>query len=405
MGRMRLAKSYVVMAMIPAALHRYAAVPGMRSVASIFTVSRLVIYTMVVVSLRLVPAHVPIADIKLIRLSQSPPALAGFDRWDAVYYEHIVAHGYDLEHSVFFPLYPLLTKIASLIVPNLFIAGVTVSLVSLFLALVYLYRLTVREYGERAGGWAVFYLAFAPETIVFSSMYAEGLFVLLVVATFYHARRSQWVRAALLGALASATRNTGVLLSLSLTLEVLQQQWAAIPVNTMSSFIGRDVWQMLRRSWRGLLAAAFVPVGLLAYMAYSAFVLHDPLAFVHAENRLWGRALSLEWLKYLLPSPPIRVAQLIDLLVTIILIPLVAMTVLRMRPMYGVYTLFSFVIMLCSGGLNYTAMTRYALALVPLFMLLGRWSARREMVLLITVVSVSLSLCIAFLFSHWYGPA
>jgi hypothetical protein len=61
-------------------------------------------------------------------------------------------------------------------------------------------------------------LAFSPMAFFFSAVYSESLFLALSVGCIYLARRGRWGLACGLGALAAASRNTGVLLVVPLAL-------------------------------------------------------------------------------------------------------------------------------------------------------------------------------------------
>ncbi len=120
----------------------------------------------------------------------APPILWGLLRWDSLHLAHIVQYGYDRGRTPFFPLYPLLVKGLSLLVGNVFVAGLLLSHVALVVALFYLYALAQDMYDAATARRAVFYLATAPAAVFFSAMYKESLFVALATATLYHARKS-----------------------------------------------------------------------------------------------------------------------------------------------------------------------------------------------------------------------
>ena len=156
-------------------------------------------------------------------------------RWDAAWYLVIAHYGYrpDLgaftsSRTAFFPLYPLgLGTIARAGVPPI-AAGVLLSVAALALALYGIHRLTTLELGPSgvAGrAWsgldgaevarlAVLVTAFAPMAFFFSAVYSESLYMALSVGVFLCARRGRWAWVGVLGALATATSSTGVVLLL-----------------------------------------------------------------------------------------------------------------------------------------------------------------------------------------------
>ncbi len=154
-------------------------------------------------------------------------------RWDAAWYLVIAHYGYrpDLgfytaSRTAFFPLYPLgLRTISWFGVPPI-LAGVLLSVAALALALYGIHRLTTLELsrparvtlaGDRVGKaarLAVLFTAFAPMAFFFSAVYSEAMYLALSVGLFWSARHGRWMWVGVLGALAGATRSTGLVLVL-----------------------------------------------------------------------------------------------------------------------------------------------------------------------------------------------
>lgn len=391
---------YIVWRWLLGRLDRYSAYgPAVVSVLTAFLVTRLVIFGVIAASLVTVRV-----DQGLPMPRNAPPLLAGLLRWDSQHYAYIAQYGYDRLHTAFFPLYPLLVKGLSVLVGNVFVAGVLVSHVALLVALGYLYALTRRMRGDAAARRATFYLAGAPAAVFFSAMYTEGLFVALTAATLYHARRGQWVRAACAGGLAAATRNTGVILTTVLVLEALRQGGVRLQRPAWGAHAWRvrfrAQWRCVRAASPGLAAAAVVPGGLLVYMLYLAYAFGDPLAFVHVEAS-WHRYFALSNMLRLIPGS-LTVATVIDVGVTAAFVPLVIVVAYRMRAT-AIFTVLSFALPL-STGLGVDGMTRYTLMLVPCFVLLGSWGERIWVHRVVMACSFFLMVYVSVLFSHWSGP-
>ncbi|MFZ2114343.1 MAG: hypothetical protein WAU77_11535, partial [Solirubrobacteraceae bacterium] len=284
-------------------------------------------------------------------------------RWDAAWYLVIAHYGYRPEfgaftapRDAFFPLYPLGLRALSDVGLAPVIAGVILSLAAFMTALYALHRLTALEVarlrgGSSAGGigapnetgnaprarggalgflglagrdaggvplakldsrevarLAVLLTAFAPMAFYFSAVYSESLYFALSVGLFLCARRGHWGSAALLGALASATRSTGVVLILPLLLLYLygpredreperatRRRSDALVAGY--SLAGRARWMLAGftdvlhpryRLRRDALWLALVPLGLVLYMGHLALAGGDPLAPFHAEA-VWKR--------------------------------------------------------------------------------------------------------------------
>src|SRR4051794_3925467 len=187
--------------------------------------------------------------------------------WDAGHYLAIADRGYDEPlRAAFFPLYPLLARVASGPLDSSLPGALLVSLVAFAVALYLLHRLVVLELGERYARPALLIVALFPTAFFFSAVYTESLFLALTVGAFYAARRQRWALAALCGALAAATRNTGVLILVPLVLLPRERR--------------RDA------AW-----LAAVPLGLVAYLAYWAHR-GDTFATFDAQKRFWYRSFE-----------------------------------------------------------------------------------------------------------------
>jgi hypothetical protein len=259
-------------------------------------------------------------------------------RWDAAWYLVIAHYGYrpDLgsftaSRTAFFPLYPLGVRALSDLGLVPVIAGVLLSLAALTAGLYGLHRLTTLEVARLAlpdGGevarLAVLLTAFAPMAFYFSAIYSESLYLALSVGVFLCARRGRWASAATLGALAAATRSTGVLLVVPLLLlylygpredrdpdraldarshtaagrlaagSLLRVRYHAQSDARRAAGEHPTVVSLLRalrpryRVRREALWIALVPVGLGLYMAHLALAGGDALAPFHAEA-VWKR--------------------------------------------------------------------------------------------------------------------
>ena len=99
-----------------------------------------------------------------------------------------------------------------LLVGSDLIAGVVISLVALFVALVLLYRLVALELDAELARITVMLVAFCPMAYFLSAVYSESLFLSLAVGCIWFARTGRWGWAGLLGGLAAAERATGITL-------------------------------------------------------------------------------------------------------------------------------------------------------------------------------------------------
>jgi hypothetical protein len=204
---------------------------------------------------------------------------APLGRWDSVWFMAIAADGYGGgAREAFFPLYPLLVRIAGAPFGSTLIGGALASTVLLGVALVLLHRLVALDHGRAVARNAVLVSALFPMSFFFSAVYSESLFLALSIGAVYAARRERWAWAGALGMLAATTRSAGVLLLVPLAMIYL--------------------WDVRRPSLRAMrplrpdaLWLALVPLGLVAYCAFLALGGHDPLAPFDAQE-VWFRSFA-----------------------------------------------------------------------------------------------------------------
>ena len=215
----------------------------------------------------------PVAQSSTFGLSLlARPAVA----YDSANYLTIARDGYSyLDLTAFYPLYPALIRGVGTIVRSDVFAGIGVSLAAFAVALYLLYRLVELELGEVPARATLLVVAFFPTALFFSAVYTEGLFLALSVGAFYSARRRWWARAAVLAMLASATRNTGVLLVLPLLVMYLQSP-AEGPRPT-------------RRVRPDIAWLALAPLGMVGFFTYLHFHTGDAFASLDATRSIWGR--------------------------------------------------------------------------------------------------------------------
>jgi DIE2/ALG10 family len=138
-------------------------------------------------------------------------------RLDAYWYGSIALHGYryspyHVSSIGYYPLYPMVIKVVSLGVDNVYVAGALVSTGCLFLA-VYLFYTWMRHRGlENDAPAATALLLLFPFSFFYTAMMTESLFLALVLAAFNTAERGRWWWSSLAVFLAVLTRPTGIVL-------------------------------------------------------------------------------------------------------------------------------------------------------------------------------------------------
>jgi hypothetical protein len=290
-----------------------------------------------------------------------------WSRWDAGWYLSIARDGYEFtpgkpSRTAFFPLYPMLMRgvhscLGSKTHASILLAGLLVSNLALIGALCYLYLLTRLEFDEATAARAVLYVLVFPMTFFFSAVYSESVFIAVVIASFYHARKGQWLLAGLFSALAALARSPGILLLAPLALEYLMQrgfQWRKIRLDVLSLSLG--------------------PLALGGYALYLGERFGSSRAIIDAQSA-WGGDPRWPWeMVWYFFKGPITVhvggsQSIIDFSFVLVFLVLVAMTAVRLRLCYGVYAVISYAFVTMWG--SYASVPRYVTVIFPVFVFLA----------------------------------
>jgi uncharacterized membrane protein YuzA (DUF378 family) len=298
----------------------------------------------------------------------------------------------------FFPLYPLVIRLIALPFGSAWsayqIVGIIVSNIAALIAAFYLYKLTTKEFNNAAATRAVYYLGLFPMSFYLSAIYSESLFLALSIGCIYYVRLRRWWLAGLLGALATLTRSSGVLLVVAFAWEywnVLGDKFAPLTHSTgfvpstgewlRSRFIG--LWHSLSvwRTWSGFVALALVPVTLLLFMVYSKWKVGTYTAYFTAQHYGWNHSLSnpillvLDMLHHPSPATPYDWNfYSLNMISTLIFICLLVPVFRKLPAIYGIVMLAFIVLPLTTGKMD--SVTRYYLTLFPVYMLLAWWSSQ-----------------------------
>lgn len=211
-------------------------------------------------------------------------------QFDCGWYERIALHGYgadaewgdhgSLPHWVFFPVYPTLLRLVSLLLPAR-VGGLLLSagFLALFIAAGLFHLRQTR--GVVASYTWVAITVFIPTGVFFTALYTESVFAFLATLSLAAlATRRPWIAAGA-AALASATRPTGIILAPMLLIDRLRALYRVWPLG-------------LPRAALLLAPAALAPLGLIVFSAAQWIAVGDPLAFSH-QQILWNRVWTGPW--------------------------------------------------------------------------------------------------------------
>jgi hypothetical protein len=210
-------------------------------------------------------------------------------RFDAGWYLQIATYGYEYlpdrfdrqQNLVFFPAFPVLMSLGSLLMARQVLwAGTLISIIAFVWASRYLYRLARELMDEDRAQATVLLASLYPFAIFFSAAYTEGLFLLAMIGAWYHLRRDQRWPAFAWGLLAGLTRPNGCLLSVPLALLVVTPLWRGgrlqRPAGGWASLADR------------LIVAAAPGLGMLIYSAWVYDRTGDPFMWIRLQVA-WGR--------------------------------------------------------------------------------------------------------------------
>lgn len=351
-----------------------------------------------------------IAELAASIISQRPgehfaaspnPLLAAWGRWDAEHYITIATKGYSGFEPAFFPLYPALLHLIGSPIGNRLIAGLVISNVAGFFALLYLYKLVEHEFDRHVAHRAIFYISIFPTAVFFSAVYTESLFLFLTVASVYYLRERRWLTAGIFGYFAALTRSEGILLAIPFLIE-----WLSATKLTPGG------WRQLRLGAlvRPLLGIGLIPLGLATYMSYLWVLVGDPLRFSSVQVH-WGREFGPPWASFWHAFsiifgnfPPQSIAdQIIEVAFTVLMLGMLLAGWRRLRPSYVAYMGASILIPISTSSLM--SMPRFALVLFPMFVLFALWGGKPNVNNAIVAFSLPLLGLFTVLFADWYWVA
>lgn len=279
-------------------------------------------------------------------------------RWDSFWYLDIAQNGYafkgteKLSNIVFFPLYPLLIRASSFLTGGDFVlAGWLLSVIFLFLAAVYLFKLVKEFHQEIDPQLPVIFLLIFPTAFFLNAIYTESMFLFLSLASFYYALKKNFVLAGIFGFFASLTRITGILLFIPLIWEYFRAYRFHRPFDLK------------------FLSTFLVPFGTFSFFLFHYFKFGDLFLFFKIQS-WWGRAFEFNKDHFLLLTQPAVVNFIIDALFVIFAVVATYFVFRKLRTSYGLYIVVTLLVALGTGTLM--SIGRYILVLFPIYILVSQ---------------------------------
>jgi len=316
--------------------------------------------------------------------------LWGWANFDGVHYLAIAKQGYLQFQQAFFPFYPLMIRSLAGFFKNYLFSGLLISHLA-FLAALFLFHQLIRlDFKEKTAKRSLFYLLIFPTAFYFGSVYTESLFLMLVLGSFYAARKRKWLLAGVLGGMAGATRFVGIFLFPALVIEWWQEKNGNKKKNKLAD----------------LLPLSFIFLSLLTYMYYLQRTTGDPLYFIHVlsifgPQRTGGRVILLyqvfwRYLKMICTTKAdvLYFAVWLELIGSLLFLFLTIFSYFRLRLSYFVFMFLAYITPTLTG--SFSSMPRYVLVLFPGFIALSllaekcRWLriVYPAFAIILTIVSV-----------------
>lgn len=169
------------------------------------------------------------------------------------------------EQYSFFPLYPALIRSLHFVTGiNNFILGLLISNVCFFLSGLLLYKISEKLYDKKIAEWSLIFMYLFPVSFIFSGVFTESLYLVVILSSFYFAFNEKWFAAGIFSLLLTLCRPVGFMIMLPLAFIYLKNKnfnFREINVQAMN-FI-------------------FVPAGIILLLWLNYANSGDPFMFAH----------------------------------------------------------------------------------------------------------------------------
>lgn len=327
-------------------------------ISAIFSLWRLLIFIPLIVGVYLIPYNdeYPVAYVfKYIKsdLSFNSILLNPWANFDGIHYLNIAEYGYT-NQARFFPLFPL---ILSATVSSLTASIILVTII-FFLAIYFLKKLIVLDFTNQIATQSLFFLLLFPTSFFFVSIYSEGLFLLLIIFSFYFARKKMWLLSIVFAMLVMTTRFVGIAILPALLYEFLTNEKA---------------------NFKKLVLFLITPLGLIVYSIFNYYQWNDFLYFIQAQGELGNnRAVSFivffpqTIVRYIRILSSVSVGSYEWMVALLELASFLFAAVLlyfawkkKIRTSYLIFAVINFAITISTG--TFSALPRYLLTIFPIF--------------------------------------
>lgn len=339
------------------------------------------------------------------------PVINLFSRWDSGHYINIAINGYHIgpecpsEAWAFFPLYPLLMRITGTPFTLFFsefqavaVAGFLISNILFFILIFFFHKLSeiVLKNSCLALLSTVMFSVW-PGSLFYSCVYPECLFMTLIVTALYFLERGKNFEAMILGFLAGWARPTGFLIFIPFVYKAIEKRSRCL---FLQSLIVSSPYLLF--SLYGFFRTGIFPIREWVYMKY------------------WSHPITLVFFQLLdyplpqgIPTLGYSLLALVELIFTMAVIVnlllskdlLIATLSLSLKKRHDEAKYYGFALAIFPTILFYGTINnlhRYAIALIPMYWVLGKIASRHEAILsTLTFIALMMTVIGTSLFATW----
>lgn len=248
----------------------------------LFIIWRIFLFVPLYFGMRYIPFNAMNAPVQLWAFTRPYPPVSNFllypwANFDGVHYLTIAGNGYMRgAEGRFFPFYPFLISLFAALFGQTTIFGIgqffsafLIANLSFLASLILFYTMLRKDYSPKIALWTIIFLLVFPTSFFFGSIYTESIFLLFSLASFYFARKKNFVRASILGALLTLTRSVGIFILFPLLYEFIKVAREK-PMNKIRYFQAISFF--------------LIPLALLGFMLFNYYQWHDIFYFIHAQE-------------------------------------------------------------------------------------------------------------------------
>jgi len=332
--------------------------------------------------------------------------IVGFTKWDYGWYSDIALNGYKtLQHTAFFPGYPIEIAIGKFFGIPVQYSSVIISWIAFIIFGYYFYKLGEENFGKDVAEDALILLVWNPASIFLISGYSESSFMLFTILSFHYYSKYKKDKkdkniylTCLFAGISSLFRLTGVVTFMAILIDYL---WGNIREIRNVKFLLKTV-----------LVCLIGEFGIISYMIFLKMRFNNPIAFITAE-RYWERKIIIPLesvlvsLYKLVKTPSLfdgntyvtfvlnDVVAIFAGLVTVLIVVEISRKKCILTKELVLYMLISFCIAVSTsaGGESPESVARYIMTIFPLYIFV----ARKFSICFIKNILLPVSICFAII--------